>query len=311
MTARVVRKAARGLRRPLRSLDRVLTAAASPHPREPTREDPAPQLTPQRGAEIEVFLRSIRLPEEAREYLDGHMPRIVRTLDLVPPPRASRRALELGAYLQMTPALGILLGYDEVRAAYHGTLGNRESLEVEIGDDRTFRCTRDHFDVDRDRFPYDDGSFETVLACEILEHLLRDPMNMLMEIHRVLQQGGTLVLTTPNANSATAVATVLNATGNPQLYSRYPSPAHDSDEPEVPHVREYTPGEVRDAVQSAGLEIEYLFTEAAAGHRAAEWVGPFLQANGYPMAFRGEQTYCVAKKTGDRPTTRYPEFLYD
>src|SRR6266545_1409439 len=40
----------------------------------------------------------------------------------------------------------------------------------------------------------EDGRFQTVLACEIIEHLVLDPMHMLLEIRRVLRSGGTLVL---------------------------------------------------------------------------------------------------------------------
>src|SRR6266540_1561740 len=38
----------------------------------------------------------------------------------------------------------------------------------------------------------EDGRFQTVLACEIIEHLVLDPMHMLLEIRRVLRSGGTL-----------------------------------------------------------------------------------------------------------------------
>jgi len=85
-------------------------------------------------------------------------------------------------------------------------------------------------------------------------------MFMLLEINRVLVDGGTLVLTTPNVASFTAVARLLECTGNPQLYSMYPNPSGEYKDTEIPHVREYTPQELAEAVKAAGFEVEYLFT---------------------------------------------------
>lgn len=45
--------------------------------------------------------------------------------------------------------------------------------------------------------PFDDASFECVVAGEIIEHV-PDPDGFLREIRRVLKPGGTLVISTPN-----------------------------------------------------------------------------------------------------------------
>src|SRR5674476_776453 len=37
---------------------------------------------------------------------------------------------------------------------------------------RKFECEVDHFDAERDRFPYPDNHFEMVTVCELIEHLL-------------------------------------------------------------------------------------------------------------------------------------------
>src|SRR5579871_1409108 len=196
--------------------------------------------------EIVAFVRSIDLPNaEARQYLENHISRIGRTLTLVPPPKTSGRILELGTYMHMTPALHSVLGYRDVRGAYFGPLGKTDEKFVTVGGREVFRCSVDLFDAEKDRYPYDDGRFETVLACEIFEHMLHDPMHMLIEMQRVLEEGGTLVLTTPNVTSFTAVARVLEQSGNPQLYSKFPYPMGEFAETEIPHVREYTPQELR------------------------------------------------------------------
>jgi SAM-dependent methyltransferase len=50
--------------------------------------------------------------------------------------------------------------------------------------------------LDAGHLPVRDGSIQTVLAFEVLEHI-RDPQQLICEVDRVLAPGGTLILTTP------------------------------------------------------------------------------------------------------------------
>ncbi len=294
------------LRGLLARLDQSLSRLGMPAPKEeiiPPRE---------RYDEIVAFVRSIDLPDAAaRSYLEIHVPRIGRTLTLVPPPRSSKRVLEMGAYMQMTPALQCVLGYEEVRGAYFGPLGKIEKKSCSVKSREVFHCFVDLFDAEKDHYPYEDGRFETVLACEIFEHMLHDPMHMLVEMHRVLEEGGTLILTTPNVASFLAVARVLEQSGNPQLFSKFANALGEFADTEIPHVREYTPAELREAVESAGFEIENLFTEVIPGYGSHLWVKDFLERNRYPTKLRGEQMYCIARKRSGRKVVRYPQFLYE
>lgn len=47
-----------------------------------------------------------------------------------------------------------------------------------------------------DRLPFDDGSFDTVLSNQVLEHV-RDPIEHFADLARVLRPGGRLLLTAP------------------------------------------------------------------------------------------------------------------
>jgi SAM-dependent methyltransferase len=52
--------------------------------------------------------------------------------------------------------------------------------------------------VEKERLPFADQSFDLVICAEVLEHLLHAPAQMFYEINRVLKPQGLLVLTTPN-----------------------------------------------------------------------------------------------------------------
>jgi len=257
-----------------------------------------------------TFLRSIDIegenPEAGRSFLELHLRRLARTLDITPAPDSTRRALELGAYMQMTPALTCLLGYDEVRGAY---LGSPEQgpyrKTVSIGGKQVFACDIDLFDAEQDPFPYPDSHFDVVLACEILEHLRLDPMHMLLESRRVLAPNGALVLTTPNTASFTSIARALGGV-SPQIWSRYPVAGA-----ELPHVREYTPAEIHDVLLDAGFKIEWLFTEPIESGSAETWVRPLIDYLGLANNLRGEQIYLVARKQSEANVVRRPEFLYE
>jgi SAM-dependent methyltransferase len=49
-----------------------------------------------------------------------------------------------------------------------------------------------------ERLPFDEGSFDAVVAGELLEHV-RDPAEVVAEVRRVLRPGGTFVGSVPNA----------------------------------------------------------------------------------------------------------------
>lgn len=234
-----------------------------------------------RGEEIERFLRRIQLNSDAeRAYLEAHIHRLTRTFTLIPAGKG--RALELGSYAYTAAVLDRVLGFSTVRGAYYSSVPGCDQKSVRIHGQPDFLCTIDLFDAERHAYPYQDASFDVVLCCELIEHLVLDPMHLLAECHRILTEDGLLVLTTPNVASFTSVARALHGRRNPQIFSAYPA----SGNYDTPHVREYTASELSAAVKAAGFEVEALFTERIPGFEGAGWVEPLLESEGFDLQLR-------------------------
>jgi glycosyltransferase involved in cell wall biosynthesis/SAM-dependent methyltransferase len=248
---------------------------------------------------------------ESAAYAETHLTRLERTLNLTPLGGAGDRVLEMGAYMQMTPALQEKLGYGEVRGCYFGPAGEVDHREVRAADGRIFCCDVDLFDAERDRFPYPDGHFRTVLCCELLEHLPTDPMHMMAEIHRILADGGHLVLTTPNIASLRALRAILEGY-HPGFFPAYIKPADPGQEVEARHAREYTPREVHHLLTDAGFAVEHLETGEFRDRPRPEerWVLHLLERYQLPKHLRGDGIYALGRKAGP-VRKRYPGWLYE
>jgi glycosyltransferase involved in cell wall biosynthesis/SAM-dependent methyltransferase len=244
-----------------------------------------------------------------RSYVDAHLSRLTKTLEITPAGSPAERVLEMGTYLQVAPALGKRLGYGEVRGCYYGELGVVEHREVTSTDGERFELDVELFDAEKDVFPYADGYFATVLCCELVEHLALDPMHMMCEVNRILRPGGHLVLTTPNLASLRAISAILQGY-HPGLFPQYIRPAADgSIDPR--HSREYTPFEIRLLLADAGFEVRLLETGPFYDQPRPElaWVHRLLERYEYSTELRDEGIYVVGRKIGP-PRNRYPAWLY-
>ena len=272
-------------------------------PPEPPAPQPAPAPVPG-----EYVASWAPVEDGSRGYVETHLTRLERTLAITPPGSPEERVLEMGAYLQITPALRTRLGYGEVRGCYYGPAGRVDHRRVTSESGEVFECDVDLFDAEKDRFPYEDEWFSTVLCCELLEHLPVDPMHMMCEINRVLKPGGHLVLTTPNVTSLRALAGILQGF-HPQLFSAYIQPRNGV--VDARHAREYTPLEIRQLLETSGFEVTLLETGPFREEPRPEhaWVEHLLDRYILTKEHRGDGIYAVGRKTGP-VTARYPSWLY-
>ena len=275
-------------------------------------QPPAPSPQPTDTAQppvTEEYIATWAANPESLDYVDTHLTRLVKTLEITPPGGPDDRILEMGAYLQITPALRTRLGYGEVRGCYFGPLGKVDHRTATSTDGQTFECEIDLFNAEKDRFPYPDGHFATVLCCELIEHLTEDPMHLMSEINRIVRPGGHLVLTTPNIASLRGLAAMMEGY-HPGIFTAYIRP-HGDEEVEARHNREYAPKEIQLLLANSGFTVEHIetgpFRQVPRPEEA--WVLNLLERFELPTDLRGEDIYVVGRKTGG-VRERYPNWLY-
>ena len=88
-----------------------------------------------------------------------------------------------------------------------------------------------------------DKVFDVVFSSEVLEHVF-DVAGTLTEYHRLLDDGGKLVLTTPYHGVAKNVAIALKG------YERHYHPYHG-------HIRFFTRRSLNDCLVDAGFEVKH------------------------------------------------------
>ena len=259
---------------------------------------------------VEPEVVDIWVEPEAKAYAAQHTSRFVRTLEMTPAGDASKAVLEMGAYMQITPALHYKLGYGTVRGCYYGEAGRTDHKCVTSETGETFECDVDLFDAEKDAFPYVDASFDTVLCCELIEHLPSDPMHMMGEINRILKPGGHVLVTTPNIGSMRAISAILQGY-HPSFFPAYIRPRKPGEEAEARHNREYVPMEVQFLLRDAGFELVRLETGEFLDepHPEFAWVEHLLERYLVHKTLRGDGIYVLGRKTGP-VKDRWPSWLY-
>ena len=268
-------------------------------------EAPPPPPAPESQPTLQ-YLEGWAVGEASASYLNTHSTRLLKTLEITPPGGPEDRVLEMGAYLQITPALRTKKGYGEVRGCYYGTLGRSDLRSVTSSEGEEFECTIDHFDAEKDRFPYPDSHFATVICGELIEHLFEDPMHLMSEINRILKPGGHLVLTTPNIAALRGISGILQGY-HPGFFHAYIRPAEGTGEVDARHNREYTPREIHQLLENSGFAVTLLETGEFRDepHPEFGWILHLLERYRLSTDLRGDGIYAVGRKTG-AVRERYP-----
>jgi SAM-dependent methyltransferase len=195
------------------------------------------------------FQRYAHGAEEGEDYVRTHSRRFVETLRRLPPLPDAPRILELGAVpYSMTILLRRYLNAEIFPLSFYEVERRDTShiLESSDGNER-YEFAYTAVNVERDVFPFAGASFDLVLCCEILEHLLINPSHMLFEAHRVLRPQGYLVITTPNVTRSENLRAMLEGRNINDVYHGNGIYGR--------HNREYAPAEVSELLASCGYSV--------------------------------------------------------
>lgn len=254
--------------------------------------------------QVRRYLLDTPVGGDARREIEGYvtdaLDRFRVTMALLPELPAGARVLELGAGPYFLTRLMMRRGLDVTCANWFGAGGGDRGREVveRTSEGEEVVVEYDLFNVENDRFPYDDDSFDVVLCCEILEHLPSDPINMLAEIHRVLRkETGVLLLTTPNAVRMMNLVHMLNGDNVYEQYSGYGAYGR--------HNREFTVEELRRLLGEAGYRVNDVF--ALDVHPNQRTAAPHVNAAN--LSNRGDNLFALATPFGSRRWS-YNDWIY-
>ncbi len=246
--------------------------------------------------------------DERSNYLNVSLDRFLKTLEVFPEGiNEKSRVLELGANpyfmsLLMLRKYGCRLEF----ANFFGDRRPAKDTEVltsgQFGETHRFRFG--HFNVERERFPYRDGSFDLVLFCEIIEHLTMDPVHPLVQINRILRDGGHVVITSPNVLRHDNLRKLIMGKNVHDHYSGYG--------PYGRHNREYTPAELRELVEALGFRVERLYTKVTGAINVRGLT--IKRFRGLMQLLttrnRGSNIFMLARKVADAEPV-YPGWLFE
>ena len=102
--------------------------------------------------------------------------------------------------------------------------------------------------------PFGDNSFDIVIASEVIEHI-ENVAAVMREARRVLNPGGLFIITTPSKyNYTRLIGKLLPSSARKRMRKLvyHINPGRDVN----PHVREYTPEELKKIVENNGFRVE-------------------------------------------------------
>jgi len=212
--------------------------------------------------EVSRYLKGYRLTgmdiSYTEEYVNDALPRFFHTMDFIPL-NGRNRILELGANPYLFSILLMKLFDHKLEFAnffdeniYETKISSLTQEMTNDYFDETIKFNSNIFNLERTNpYPYKQNSFDMVLCCEVLEHLVLSPFEVFNQVYKILKPGGRLILTLPNAVRLSNLGSMLIGQN---IFDKFHKVVHGR------HNREYTLEEIRTLATKYGYEIEKLET---------------------------------------------------
>lgn len=247
-------------------------------------------------------------------YVNDALPRFFHTIDFMKG-HVPTRVLEIGAnpYL-FTVLLKQLFDIELTLTNFFScsvydsqvTSGKQVVRNEPYDEEHTFDYLT--LNVELSEYPFSDGQFDLVFFCEVLEHIVVDPLQSFKKLYRITRPGGHLLLTTPNAVRLINVAHML---AGKNFFDRY----YPHNGVYGRHNREFTLSEVESILKLEGFEIENATTLDRYNYDQADmyvdsyeeqtklpWSGSqlrgMLKTLGVNTENRGDNLYILARRPG-------------
>lgn len=144
---------------------------------------------------------------ELKSYLNVSMERFLFTVKLMKKhyKKKQGRILEIGSFpfflstaimeLSDDELTGVILPKSIWPGAPYKIIENSAIIKTQ---QKNYSFSYWILNVEKDRFPFNNKTFDLVLCTEVIEHLIQSPSHMITEINRILKDDGLLILSTPN-----------------------------------------------------------------------------------------------------------------
>jgi len=191
-----------------------------------------------------------------KAYVDDALARFFHTIDLLSG-STSGKILEIGAnpYL-LTVLIKKIADFDLTLTnffslnIYDKDIGAGEQVLVSASFKEEYIFKYSALNIELSDYPYKSNLFDKILFCEVLEHVVVDPLKIFSKLHNILKPGGELILTTPNALRLINFAHMI---AGKNFFDKY----HPENGVYGRHNREYSISEVIKLLEAEGFKIKF------------------------------------------------------
>jgi SAM-dependent methyltransferase len=184
------------------------------------------------------------MPNLMEGYFNGQLSRWVENFKIINKYISKEdKILDVGTYPSYSLVAMKKMGYDiygvDIDPSRENNFPEKEGVDLR-------KC-----DIETERMPFENKTFDKVILSEVFEHLYINPIFTFNEIKRVLKDNGHLIITTPNGYSIKRIYNFIIGNGaseNPfDEFNKINTIGHRG------HIREYSTKEIIDFIEKIGF----------------------------------------------------------